>query len=281
MKRPEDLYLDLLADCLTRNGFDSGLRQIAPQSLAKARLWKVTRRALDRFGFEMRRKAPFDLEVRSVGLDWPSEAETMIGLERLANLRECATRVIEDGIPGDFIETGVWRGGACIMMRGVLAAYGVEDRAVWVADSFRGLPPPSGRYAADAGDMHHTVNELAVSRRDVEENFRRYRLLDEQVRFLEGWFSETLPSAPIERLALLRLDGDMYESTIDALNALYPKLSLGGYAIIDDYALPACRAAIDDYRESNGVEDEIHEVDWTGVYWRKSVELPEPTTASN
>jgi O-methyltransferase len=132
---------------------------------------------------------------------------------------------------------------------------------------------PSGKYEADAGDVHHTYDVLAVSRSDVEENFQRYSLLDEQVRFLEGWFSETLPTAPIDQLAILRLDGDMYESTIDALTALYPKLSPGGYAIIDDYGnkmTAGCRAAVTDFRGANGISDEIHAVDWTGAYWRKS-----------
>jgi len=81
------------------------------------------------------------------------------------------------------------------------------------------------------------------------ENFRKYDLLDRQVRFLKGWFSETLPGCPIERLAVLRLDGDMYESTMDALKHFYPKLSAGGYLIVDDYgAAPACKTAIHEFR---------------------------------
>jgi O-methyltransferase len=271
----QDLYLDLLINCLTRYTFDRGLRSAPPKGKGrlKGRLWRSFEDLHSRMGFELRRRVPLDTEKRSLGLDWPEDAETMIGMARMQNLRESAIAVIEDEVPGDFIETGVWRGGACILMRGVLAAYGVADRNVWVADSFRGLPPPSSRYAADEGDIHHTFDELAVSRQQVEENFRRYGLLDGQVKFLEGWFSETLPSAPVERLALLRLDGDMYESTMDALSALYPKLSPGGYVIVDDYGnpnIPACRAAVTDYRDANGIEEEIQEIDWTGVYWRKA-----------
>jgi O-methyltransferase len=236
-------------------------------------VWKVLQRGHAMAGLQVQRKVPLDLEKRTSGRDYPEDAETMIGLKRLANLRECATSVIEDRIPGDFIETGVWRGGACIFLRGILAAHGVTDRTVWVADSFQGLPAPSGQYKADEGDIHHTFDFLAVSRQEVEDNFRRYGLLDGQVRFLEGWFSETLPKAPIEQLAILRLDGDMYESTIAGLTALYPKVSQGGYVIVDDYGdddIPACRAAVTDYREANGIVDEIHKIDWTGAYWRKS-----------
>lgn len=70
---------------------------------------------------------------------------------------------------------------------------------------------------------------------EVQENFRRYNLLDDQVQFLKGWFCDTLPTAPIEKLAVLRLDGDLYESIMDGLNALYDKVSPGGFIIVDDY----------------------------------------------
>ena len=152
-----------------------------------------------------------------------------------------------------------WRGGATIFMRAVLKAYGVTDRYVWVADSFEGLPPPeTGKYPHDAGDRLHEARELAVSLEEVKANFERYGLLDDQVRFLKGWFRDTLPAAPIERLAVLRLDGDMYESTMDTLVNLYPKLSEGGYAIVDDYgAIPACRQAVNDYRSANAITEKI------------------------
>ena len=104
----------------------------------------------------------------------------------------------------------------------------------------------------------------------VRNNFQRYDLLDGQVRFLKGFFADTLPTAPIGRLSLLRLDGDMYESTIDAVTALYPKLSSGGFCIVDDYgAVPACRLAINDYRRAHGIEEPISMIDWTGAWWRK------------
>jgi hypothetical protein len=195
----------------------------------------------------------------------------MIGLRRLDNLQFCVEEVLSKNIPGDLIETGVWRGGATIFMRAILKAYGVKDRNVWVADSFEGLPAPNPeRFPQDAGDLHH-IMKLAVSLDQVKANFERYGLLDDQVRFLKGWFRDTLPKAPIERLAILRLDGDMYESTMDALVNLYPKLSLGGCLIVDDYgAVPGCRQAVLDYRQLHGILDEIVQIDWTGVYWRRS-----------
>ena len=165
-------------------------------------------------------------------------AETMIGLHRLDNIQHCITQAIKDKVDGDVIRDGVWRGGATIFMRAVLAAYRITDRRVFVADFFAGLPKPdSTKYLADQEDRHYANRSLAISRQEVEHNFRKYDLLDDQVVFLEGWFKDTLPVAPIKSLAVMRLDGDMYQSTAEALDYLYPKLSVGGYCIIDDYHL--------------------------------------------
>ena len=213
-----------------------------------------------------------DERARAEGRDWPARAHTMIGLKRLANVRMCVEAVLDAGIPGDLIETGVWRGGATIFMRAILEACGVKDRVVWVCDSFTGLPPPdTEHYPHDEGITLHRFPQLAVSLEQVQENFRRYGLLDEQVRFLKGWFRDTLPKAPVTRLAVLRLDGDLYESTIQALDSLYNKLSVGGFVIVDDYGnVAACRQAVDDFRERRGITDPIQPIDWGGVYWRRA-----------
>jgi O-methyltransferase len=198
-------------------------------------------------------------------------SHTMIGRKRLNNLEHCLAHIVADAVPGDLIETGVWRGGASIFMRGFLRAHGIEDRLVWVADSFAGLPAPSR--PEDAGyDLSSAAwPGLAVSLEAVQALFRRYGLLDDHVRFLKGWFKDTLPTAPIDRLALLRLDGDLYESTIDALEALYAKVSSGGYVIVDDYfSMPPCAQAVDDFRRRHGIGDALITIDRQGVYWRKS-----------
>jgi O-methyltransferase len=200
----------------------------------------------------------------------PTYAHTLIGMRRLDNLQTCIETVLRDDVPGDLIETGVWRGGACIFMRGVLAANGIADRRVFLADSFEGLPPPDvERWPADRGDTYHLNPLFVASQREVEDTFRGYGLLDSQVVFLKGWFQDTLPKAPVERLAILRLDGDMYGSTMEALESLYPKLSEGGFCIVDDYALPGCRQAVDDYRTRHDIQEPLIEIDWTGRYWRK------------
>ena len=218
------------------------------------------------------RRVSHDIEARIQGTDWPVVAPTMIGLARLDNIQHCVERVIEDGVPGDLIETGVWRGGAVIFMRGVLKASGVTDRTVWAADSFEGLPAPNAsKYPHDNGIHLEQYKELAIPLEDVKRNFERYGLLDDQVRFLKGWFRDTLPGAPIEKLAVLRLDGDLYESTMDALTSLYPRLSPGGYVIIDDYSvIPACRQAVHEFRDANGITAPITTIDAQGVFWRRA-----------
>ena len=242
---PEHLYLDLLKKVLTRIIFPD--------------------RIMGAEGEE-----PFDPGAREIGMDWPSEAETMVGLRRLDNLEFCVADVVRRGVPGDLIETGVWRGGAAIFMRAALEAFGDTEKVVWAADSFQGLPRPEPGRASDVEDALWTHPQLAVSLEDVRDNFDRYGFLDERVRFLPGWFQDTLASAPIERLAVLRLDGDMYDSTMVALEALYPKVSPGGYVIVDDYgAVQGCREATDDFRARQGIEDQMHEVDWTCVFWRR------------
>ena len=249
MNDAQNLYLDLLKRCLTNMIYrDPG-----------------TLRGED---------LPFDLRNRVEGRDWPVVAHTMIGIKRLDALHFCIEDVIERAVPGDLIETGVWRGGAAIFMRGVLKLRGVTDRVVWAADSFEGMPSPNAeKYPQDATYRFHDHKELAVSLEEVQNNFRRYGLLDDQVRFLKGWFRDTLPSAPIRRLAVLRLDGDLYESTIDALTHLYPKLERGGYAIIDDFGdVAACKQAVMDYRAAHGVTEEIVPIDWSGALWRKESE---------
>ena len=258
-----DLYLDLVERVLVNSIYeDPGM--LYPDGASREEI------------AEHREVVEFDAKRRSNGFDFPTRAHTMIGGRRMANIRECVETVLADDVPGDLIETGVWRGGATIYMRAILKAYSVSDRTVWVADSFEGLPAAdTDNYPVDAGIPFDAMTDvLGVSLAEVQENFRRYDLLDDQVRFIKGFFRDTLPTAPVERLAVLRLDGDMYESTINALDALYPKLSVGGFLIIDDYRLvPACRQAVNDYRATHGITTNITAIDACGSYWRKEADV--------
>lgn len=211
----------------------------------------------------------YDPVVRERGGDWPNTAVTMVGLKRLQSLRTQIETIVRDGVPGDLLEAGVWRGGASIFMRAALEGIDTERR-VFAADSFTGLPAPS--IPEDQGDLHHNFGPLAVSLDEVRENFARYGLLDDRVVFLKGWFKDTLQPAPIDRLALLRLDGDMYESTMDVLTACYDKLSPGGYCVVDDFNLPGVRSAIHAFAVERQIREtpELTLIDGNSIFWRKA-----------
>jgi O-methyltransferase len=241
------MYLDLLKRSLT-----GGLEPDALVPIARLR-------ALERTGAVVARRRPVKRAYIEEGRpEGALVGHTMIGRKRLDNLQACIEDVLTNDVPGDVIEAGVWRGGAAIFMRGVLTYQG-SDRTVWAADSFQGLPP---------NDLKG-LPSLAVSREAVEDAFRRYGLLD-GVEFLDGWFADTLPGMKNHTWGVVRLDADLYQSTLTALTYLYPGLSLGGYLVVDDYAdLPECRQAVDDYRAAKGITEPIRPIDWSGVYWQR------------
>lgn len=280
-------YLWLLKQCLTGSLYDESAWQILgsqpslrdipwrnhvrrPLRFLRLAIYEGLQKCARSFSLLIVETRPFDLKQRENGKDWPLVGYTMVGLQRLNNIQTLAESILRESIPGDFIETGAWRGGATIFMRAVLKAWGVTDRKVWVADSFEGLPTPNtkrhGQYAGK--DLSHNKT-LKVSLDEVKGNFRRFNLLDEQVQFLKGWFCDSLPKAPIEKIAMLRLDGDLYESAIDALDALYSRVSNGGYVIVDDYhTWPSCKMAVDDFLASHGIQASVVNIDGSAVYWR-------------
>jgi O-methyltransferase len=268
---PSELYLDLMKKILTRALTAKGIERhtIRPHRLESSLLDRFNRVA-SRFGLEAVRLTPSSpedyLESGHEANNRVEDAETMLGTRQLDHMQQCIVDVLTRNIPGDLIEAGVWRGGMTIFMRAVLRAYQITDRKVWVADSFAGLPlidRQNDTFAWQRGDM-------AVSLETVRNNFARYGLLDEQVVFLPGFFCQTLPTAPIRQLSILRVDADLYASTRDVLHHLYSVLSVGGYAIFDDYQnLPDCRRAIDDFRRNSGITEKICQIDQRAVYWQK------------
>jgi O-methyltransferase len=265
----QGLYLDLLKRCLT--GFlypESSNQEVRPDP-KMGLLKRYIFGELNRRGYKIVQPKPFDQQARELGKDWPSIGYSMVGLKRLDNLQYCVETALDQAVPGDFLEAGVWRGGSCIFMRAILKLRGVTGRTVWLADSFKGLPAPS--HEADRDFDLSGIPILAVSQEEVEAAFRRFDLLDDQVKFLKGWFKDTLKNAPISQLAVLRMDGDLYESTMDVLNALHHKVSPGGFVIVDDYhVFSCCEQAVREFRERHGINDPIQEIDGTGVFWRKS-----------
>lgn len=198
------------------------------------------------------------------------QALTLLTADALMNLRGCARQAIWLRIPGDFMECGVWRGGACILLRAIQQAMGVgKRRKTWVADSFQGLPQPERILDAVLHSFLRDTGSFAVSQEEVRSHFERFGLLDEGVGFLPGWFCETLPDWQ-GQLALLRLDGDWYESTWSALEHLYDKVSWGGFIIIDDYnPVIGAYAAVNDFRTARNIQDPIQRVNHQVHFWRK------------
>jgi Predicted O-methyltransferase len=266
------MYIDLLKKALSFQMWDEAMHSVDSVTSRKLshRILKIVDALIRPLGGVVAIDPKVTQAMRDEGSFWPGQAHTMIGQARLDNLRMAVETVISEGVPGDFIETGVWRGGACIFMRGLLEAHGDTARKVFVADSFAGLPEPEpDRYPADKADKLYRFKELAIPKRVVEDNFRKYGLLDSRVQFVEGFFADTLHKLDNPSFAIIRLDGDMYSSTIQALDALYPKLSSGGFCIIDDYSLSNCRQAVTEYRAAHGITAEMIQIDWTGTYWRK------------
>jgi O-methyltransferase len=216
-----------------------------------------------------------EMAMRVSGRDWPLHGLSMAGMHRLRDARACIESVVTDGVPGDVIEIGCWRGGASILMRATLDTLG-DDRTVWLADSFAGFPlPDPERYPQDRELEDLSLFDfLAAPLEDVRENFERLGL-SEGIRFLPGFFDQTLPGLRDGHWSLVRLDGDTYESTRLALESLYAGLSAGGYLIIDDYWLiEECQRAVADFRAENRIEEPIERIDWSGARWRRESEQP-------
>lgn len=207
---------------------------------------------------------------RMEGLDWPTDALTMIGMKRMNNLHDMLDYIRINNIEGDLVETGVWKGGATIFMKLYCDIYKI-DKKVFVCDSFEGLPKPSGKFPQDHGDLHYTYKDLSISLESVKSNFESMRCLDDNVIFIKGFFCDTLPNNNlINEISLLRMDGDMYESTHDVFYSCYHKLVNKGVCIIDDYCLHGAKTCVHDFRSVKNIVDEIKIIDRCGIYWIKN-----------
>lgn len=264
-----ELYLDLTKRCLINTIYpEYEYSDVVPRNKGKKFLFQ---KLIYEKGHRVVCPYVIDKNRRETRAFLSPVAHAMIGFTRLTNMQKCVMETIKNNIPGDLIETGVWRGGATILMRAILKGYEVTDRKVFVADSFEGLPKPNEvKYPHDKGNDLYARPELAVSLEQVQDNFSRYGLLDNQVVFLKGWFKDTLPNAPIEKISVARLDGDLYESTMNALDNLYHKISIGGFLIVDSYGDEEyCKAAVEDFRKKHGIKEGLLRTDDCEVYWKK------------
>ena len=271
MNNTKELYLRLLIRTLTRFELED-YSLVEPiryyNENLRVKFVKLINQIIHTFGIEIglvRRTTNVD---RENGLDWPINAETMIGVKRLNSLHSILDKIRVENIQGDLMECGVWRGGAVIFMAAYCKTYEI-NKTVYVADSFEGLPKPDSKYSDDKGDTYFKYDYLEVGEDQVQKNFEKYELMGPNIKFIKGFFEESLKNTNVQKLSLLRLDGDMYSSTWHSLVEMYPKVVEGGFIIIDDYYLKGAKAALKDYFLQNGINCELISVDSQSVYFRK------------
>ena len=247
--------------------------------------------SLERFVDQAARKFGFQISrVSSAGSQLPVEATqrdaeliaslkpfTMTSSERLWSLMNAVRHVVDNGVAGDFVECGVWRGGSVMAMALELSSLGATDRRIWLYDTFAGMTAPTGAdIEAGSGVTAETMLEqtpigdgdnvwCVAGRPDVESNIRSTGYPFEKFYFVEGDVAETLKSEFPQTISLLRLDTDWYESTRVELEVLYPRLSVGGVCIFDDYGhWQGARRAVDEYFEKLGHRPYMHPIDYSG-----------------
>lgn len=214
----------------------------------------------------------FNVQRRLVGRDWPTHGLTMVGHARLHNIRYCLERVIALRVPGDFVELGVWRGGASIYARAIIDAYEQRERSVRLFDAFGRIP-----------GYGPATEFLAVTLEEVMNNFDTYGL-GEGVDYVPGLFNETLPHfrrafkrAPHSDIAVLRIDGNFYESYQDALYYLWEFVPVGGYVIFDDYVEGKRASWLGqfwaEFKRAHGLREQLLAIDWTSSFFQKVTDV--------
>jgi len=241
-----------------------------------------------RFGLQISRvssaqnRLPVEVSGADRALITSLKPYTMTSAERLWSLLNAVRYVIDENIPGDFVECGVWRGGSVMAMARALNDLNVTDRRVWLYDTFQGMTDPTEAdvEAVTGVTAAQMLAETAVAdgnnvwcvagRADVEANMRATGYPFEQFTFVQGDVASTLLSTAPESISLLRLDTDWDESTRMSLEILYPKLAVGGVCILDDYGhWEGARKAVDDYFADHGPRPYMHTIDYSGRVFLK------------
>jgi len=214
----------------------------------------------------------YDMDQSEWKIDRSVQPTTLLRKGQLDLIEQAVVAIEAARVPGDYIEAGVWRGGVIILLRALLGAYDIADRKVFAADSFAGIPLNT---RAQNDPVDQWSDRWVAGLDEVKRNIERFGMLDERVRFVPGFFADTLHMLATERFSLIRLDSDSYDSVETSLEHLYPRLSDGGIVIIDDWHLPGCRMAVTDYRDYFGITDPIYEHD-ANAYWTRNGRNPLP-----
>jgi hypothetical protein len=240
---------------------------------------RIVKSALQRSGWEVGRTA--DREEQALADLAPADRAilsrvgpfTMTSLERKASLLGAIDHIVRHRIAGDIVECGVWRGGSMMAVALALMARGDTDRHLYLYDTFEGMSEPTDEDRSVSGESAQA--QLDRTRKgegvwceagldDVQANLWSTGYPRDRIHFVKGKVEETIPQTLPERIALLRLDTDWYESTRHELAHLYPLLSRNGILIIDDYGhWQGARQAVDEYFAASAEPVFLHRVDYT------------------
>jgi hypothetical protein len=232
------------------------------------------RRLIGACGYEVSRRDSdtIDFDAGLSALCERVEPYTLTSKQRIAALANATEYVVRRGVPGDFVECGVWHGGSAMVIALTLRRLGAADRRLWLYDTFDVMPGPGvhdvdirGRSLREEWSEHAAAGiEIRVkSVEEVREAVLSTGYDPGLVTLVEGRVEETIPAQAPERIALLRLDTDWYESTSHELRHLYPRLASSGVLIIDDYGeFLGARRAVDEYFKDDPIL--LNRIDYTG-----------------
>jgi O-methyltransferase len=227
--------------------------------------------ALQRVGLERIERRPADMEAEFLDLYQRCERHTMTSVERMYAVWQSVRYILARGVPGDFVECGVWQGGSSMLAALTCERAGDRERVLHLYDTFEGMPEPTaedGPTARHQWARHEQEDHNAwcySSLDEVRENMLSTGLARDRLKLIKGKVEETIPGEMPAEIALLRLDTDWYTSTKHELVHLYPVLSRGGVVIIDDYGFwRGARSAVDEYLGEQGLPLLLTRVDPTG-----------------
>jgi O-methyltransferase len=204
-----------------------------------------------------------DMEVPFLEMYERCKPYTITSIERMYAIFKSTEYICKNNIAGDYVECGVWKGGSSMMAALSLMHFGLDNKELWLYDTFEGMPAASDK-DVDCGGIggDEYEGEMLGTLEEVKKNME---LTGYPAIYIKGKIEETMPGNIPFRISLLRLDTDWYESTLHELTYLYPLLISGGVLIIDDYGhWQGAKLAVDSYFESIGVFPFLQRIDYTG-----------------